>query len=102
MRQREKEERKRKKRNINPKRKKTRASPSPPNEGSSYMRKKIDPQREGNNQTKQINPTKLQTHLNIPEPHGYIKNAALARCTRLYPLRRKNPQLSPLKVHVPE
>jgi hypothetical protein len=30
--------------------------------------------RKGNNQTKKINPTKLQTHLNIPEPHGYIKN----------------------------
>jgi hypothetical protein len=37
------------------------------------------------NQTKKINPAKLQTHLNIPEPHGYIKNAAWARNTRLYP-----------------
>ena len=26
--------------------------------------------RNGNNQTKKINPTKLQTHLNTPEPHG--------------------------------
>ncbi len=26
--------------------------------------------RNGNNQTKKINPTKLQTHLNTPEPNG--------------------------------
>jgi hypothetical protein len=32
------------------------------------------PTRNGNNQTKKINPTKLQTHLNTPEPHGqYLK-----------------------------
>ncbi len=28
------------------------------------------PTRNGNNRTKKINPTKSQTHLNTPEPHG--------------------------------
>ena len=97
-----KRKRKRKKRNINPERKQKHA-----NEERSYAQKKEKKEkkrstRKGNNQTKKINPTKLQTHLNTPEPHGYIKNAARARHTRLYPLRRKNLQWSPLKVHVPE
>jgi hypothetical protein len=72
------------------------------NEGGSYWRKKIDPREKEIIKPWKIIPTKLQTHLNKLEPHGYIKNAARARSTRLCPIRRKTLQWSLLKVPVPE
>jgi hypothetical protein len=80
-----------KERNINPNVTKTHASPSPSTKDAHTDPRKRST-RKGNNQTKKIIPIKLQTHLNELEPHEYIKNAAKARSTRLYPIRRKNPQ----------
>jgi hypothetical protein len=55
-----------------------------------------DPQKhkKRNNQTKKIIPTKTRkTTLNKPEPHGYIKNMARARTTRLYPTKEEKPAM---------
>jgi hypothetical protein len=83
---------KKKKRNINPECKQKHAPLPHHQTKDAHICAKNRSTRKENSQTKKISPTKLQTHLNIPEPHGYIKNAARAQSTRLYPLRRKNPQ----------
>jgi hypothetical protein len=102
MRQREtRKEEQRKKETSTPNITKTRTSPSPLMKDT-HTDAKNRSTRKGNNQTKKIIPTKIQTHLNKLESHGYIKNGALAQSTRLYPIRRKNLQQSPLKVPVPE
>ena len=92
MQQREtRKEEQRKKETSTPNVTKTRTSLSPPTKDA-HIDANNRSARKGDNQTKKIISTKIQTHLNELEPHGYIENAAWARSTRLYPVRRKNPQ----------
>jgi hypothetical protein len=91
----------RKKETSTPNVTKTCAPPLPPTKETRTGTKNRST-RKGNNQTKKIIPTKIQEYLSKLEPRGYIKNAAQAQSTRLYPMRRKTQQWSPLKMPVPE
>ncbi len=81
-----------KERNVNPQPKQKHAPHPHHQRRTLILTQKIDSQEKEIINPRKIIPTKLQTHLNKLEPHGYIKSVARAQSTRLYPIRRKNLQ----------